>query len=809
MTAEELQTLLSIHAPQVDSSISPEKLPDMLWARLYRAFSAYLFERSGVIDFFHGQLKEAVGKRYLEMETDRNVTHRTIADYFENRWQEPYIRAVAELPHQRVKAADWDGAEGILTNLRFIEAKCTAAMTYDLIADYNSTLQHLPNSPLSEYVNFISPRAAFLAEYPHECLAEVASELDTSDSTVLQIVEARRTLEKSNRSWLEKVVGKHTIGSWLTEPTTAIAFSPDGSVVLTAHDKGKVLIWQRDNWRLRTIHSLGNSGIIRLHVFDDNLHYLIVPSYGEMQIASIETGLTIEKFGDLWDADAAYVAGNTLLVVNRKGGALWSLKTPKPYEILTDKHPNLLPYWAGLNGVGISRDRGLWDLTTAQRKGTINLKSVPDEYEWREHIFGSIIPYCLLTYDVAIHVGESLTVHSQPSGKVKEEYNLNNVVSKPYGYRVGALVTIGHMRKIVVVWKHGGQVMQVINLSKHQSESIQFKMHIHAVEFDPEENSIFVCLADNKLVFRARHHSLRIFSSETLQELPAPPCLPSSESDILLSSDGSLAFSEKKELYETETGRVHAVKEIPDKIWTNPRGAAPFIGFIRDSGYLTLYKADGSTETLVKLSQAPTKARISVGREVIAFAEGKHGGSSVTIFRGSRIGKHNIDKHGDGLSVDLSPKGKWFLAAINLQSSIGPTYGYSLCLLDTENGRVVRSNRQILSFINMAIFIPNSMLVGVAFADGSVQIRKMPNLEVFWSNKFHVGNIRKISASPDGLLLATVGMDQKLIITRVSQGEAIAAKPFGFTPLDCEFTSARQLVLAAPGNQFFKYKIHV
>jgi WD40 repeat protein len=146
MTAEELQTLLSVYTPQVKAGFQPNKLPDMLWARLCRAFGAYLFERSGVIDFFHGQLKEAVGNRYLEEEADRNATHRTIADYFESRWREPYLRALEELPHQRTKATDWDGTERILTDLHFIEAKCAAAMTYDLIADYGTALNALPEA---------------------------------------------------------------------------------------------------------------------------------------------------------------------------------------------------------------------------------------------------------------------------------------------------------------------------------------------------------------------------------------------------------------------------------------------------------------------------------------------------------------------------------------------------------------------------------------------------------------------------------------------------------------------------------------
>jgi WD40 repeat protein len=146
MTGEELQTLLKGHAPVVDPSSPPQKLPDMLLARLRRALSAYLFERSGVMDFFHGQLKEAVGRRYLPEEVNREKTHQVIAEYFEKRWAEPYLRAIDELPHQLTKAKDWEGVERVLCDLHFIEAKCASGMTYDLIDDYNTALNALPEA---------------------------------------------------------------------------------------------------------------------------------------------------------------------------------------------------------------------------------------------------------------------------------------------------------------------------------------------------------------------------------------------------------------------------------------------------------------------------------------------------------------------------------------------------------------------------------------------------------------------------------------------------------------------------------------
>ena len=146
MTSEELQSLLKNHAPRLDPAIESVKLPDMLWARLYRTFGAYLINRAGVTDFFHTQIKDAVGRRYLGKENERNRIHKTIADYFETRWREPYTRARRELPHQRTKANDWDGLETILCDLFFIEAKYKAGMTYELIVDYNLALDGLPEA---------------------------------------------------------------------------------------------------------------------------------------------------------------------------------------------------------------------------------------------------------------------------------------------------------------------------------------------------------------------------------------------------------------------------------------------------------------------------------------------------------------------------------------------------------------------------------------------------------------------------------------------------------------------------------------
>ena len=53
---------------------------------------------------------------------------------------------LAHLPAHLIGAKDWASLETVLTDLRFIEAKCAAGMIHDLIIDYNSAIDALPEA---------------------------------------------------------------------------------------------------------------------------------------------------------------------------------------------------------------------------------------------------------------------------------------------------------------------------------------------------------------------------------------------------------------------------------------------------------------------------------------------------------------------------------------------------------------------------------------------------------------------------------------------------------------------------------------
>ena len=125
-----------------------EQLPPAVWARVYRSLQFYLRPPGetgeGVLDFFHRQLAKAVRRRYLKGDDAEAAVHARLASYFRRKadpnadssWSGNSPRGLSELPHQLTHGRLWSELETTLCDLAFIEAKCAAKMTYELVSDY-------------------------------------------------------------------------------------------------------------------------------------------------------------------------------------------------------------------------------------------------------------------------------------------------------------------------------------------------------------------------------------------------------------------------------------------------------------------------------------------------------------------------------------------------------------------------------------------------------------------------------------------------------------------------------------------------
>lgn len=115
-------------------------------AALLHLLRPYLMRRGELLDFYHGQFKEAVGKRYLRGETERVNAHKTIADYFETRWREPNHHALRELPYHLQKMCCWTRLTDWLTNSAYLREYCLYFGPHDLLIYSETSLQHLEAS---------------------------------------------------------------------------------------------------------------------------------------------------------------------------------------------------------------------------------------------------------------------------------------------------------------------------------------------------------------------------------------------------------------------------------------------------------------------------------------------------------------------------------------------------------------------------------------------------------------------------------------------------------------------------------------
>lgn len=166
LTEDEMLDVLSKDGDVIDDFTEraqhtpPEpRLPAIIWSRLFFDIEPYLMERTAdgtnLMTFYHNQFAEVVYAEYLHDDIKKK-RHKSLAQYFDKQllWIEygeekhSNIRKVSELPYQQIHGEMWDDLEQTLCDLHFIESKCMASMTYELIADYNSALNALAEAKI-------------------------------------------------------------------------------------------------------------------------------------------------------------------------------------------------------------------------------------------------------------------------------------------------------------------------------------------------------------------------------------------------------------------------------------------------------------------------------------------------------------------------------------------------------------------------------------------------------------------------------------------------------------------------------------
>ena len=111
-------------------------IPPLFWAPLYHALENHLVSRSGLLDFFHDYLRQAVAGRYLPKPEVRQATHARIAEYFTQ--DDLGERTVDERPYHLQRAERWESLANYIGRIEILDRLSRGGRSYELLGYWNA-----------------------------------------------------------------------------------------------------------------------------------------------------------------------------------------------------------------------------------------------------------------------------------------------------------------------------------------------------------------------------------------------------------------------------------------------------------------------------------------------------------------------------------------------------------------------------------------------------------------------------------------------------------------------------------------------
>jgi len=262
-----------------------------------RGLRRYLQRRGGQLDFFHGQLQQAVMEEYGQ-QTDAVTVHSGIADYFGIRWRESDFHALSELPYHQIEANLWQDLERTLSDLNFIETKCAAGMTYRLLADYDAGIARLSIGArylhaLNDFREFVAHDADILVVFPSLVFQQA---MNSSKSTLPHSVADHTWREGKNRKmwirWRNKPE-KRTQSMRIRISGSRLlcgAVTSDGERAAIGREDGRLIVFELCSGKHGVDILLNGSAVTACRFLDDSQMLLASTSDGWLFLLDIYTG---------------------------------------------------------------------------------------------------------------------------------------------------------------------------------------------------------------------------------------------------------------------------------------------------------------------------------------------------------------------------------------------------------------------------------------------------------------------------------------------------------------------------------------
>jgi len=188
--------------------------------------------------------------------------HQVLANYFvvkslylDEAKKMPNNRKLVEQPFQQICGEKWEALEKTLTDLSFIEAKCNANMSDDLIKDYQNSLKYndLPairRRIIKDFQDFFKEQSHILQVYPFLTFQQAINQPNASGPYIM----AKKAIEASavDCSWFELKNKQQTPSSTIftrkidSDYVSTCAVSPDGHKIASQSKDNNITIWNSE-----------------------------------------------------------------------------------------------------------------------------------------------------------------------------------------------------------------------------------------------------------------------------------------------------------------------------------------------------------------------------------------------------------------------------------------------------------------------------------------------------------------------------------------------------------------------------------
>jgi tetratricopeptide (TPR) repeat protein len=215
------------------------EIAQAFWSPLRMALQESLISYSGLIDFAHDEISDAVAARYLPTPDERRAVHRRLARFFAS--QEPDGRTAAELLHQLDAAEDWEGLADALRDLPVL-AEAWEIAKPELWRHW----EHVTSATGLTLVDAYADLVARPADFDHDHVWAVAGLLSTMRQPEAAVPLQRRLIDEAraggNEVRLQAALGNLGLSMFLSgEYDEALACHAEEETICRSLEAGAEL----------------------------------------------------------------------------------------------------------------------------------------------------------------------------------------------------------------------------------------------------------------------------------------------------------------------------------------------------------------------------------------------------------------------------------------------------------------------------------------------------------------------------------------------------------------------------------------